>query len=150
MNLYNYSQNSQAVCTCAKISKEFWINLSPRMIWMYITSFIEEMDDYFMMNLLSNIILSYFSWLVLVHLLWYPYTCTCWILIKKSDFKFSTIFSRNSTFKKYHVNVHVNHMHVFLSVTWYYRFSDEAGDDDIPITSCLQKSLGVGGGGGTT
>ena len=68
---------------------------------------------------------------------------------KKSDFKFSTIFSRNSTFKKYHVNVHVNHMHVFLSVTWYYRFSDEAGDDDIPITSCLQKSLGVGGGGTT-
>ena len=46
----------------------------------------------------------------------------------KSDFKFSAIFSRISTFKKYYV--HVNHM-VFHSVTLFNRSSNEAGDIDI-------------------
>lgn len=47
----------------------------------------------------------------------------------KSNLKFSAIFSRISTFKKYHV--HVNHMQVFHSVTLLNRSSNEAGDIDI-------------------
>ena len=61
---------------------------------------------------------------------------------KKSDFKFSAVFSRISTFKKYHV--HVNHMHVFHSVILFNRSSNKAGDIDILLFSCLQKSLGGG------